>query len=255
MKRYLLSLGVVAAMLFVTSAAYANTVQIRWTDCEGDGGVDNITFACASNVGNRAFQTAVTLTTDLLDVLSTEITIDLVGQNAPVLPPWWSLRDNATLGYLGCRPIGSTQAITIAAFDGASCPDMFALAGSMNIAGFIPDKVIVGSGRILSVNAVPSTSPVALVLADNPAGNGTWNTGRFNLNSQKTVGTPSCAGCTEPVCIVLNSVNITTVGNLNNRLCSGGAPLDRVTWQGAGADCQSVPVKNVSWGRVKSLYR
>ena len=57
MKRFLLSLGVVAAMLLATSAAYANTVQIRWTDCADDGGVANITFACAANTGNRAFQT------------------------------------------------------------------------------------------------------------------------------------------------------------------------------------------------------
>ena len=39
------------------------------------------------------------------------------------------------------------------------------------------------------------------------------------------------------------------------REARSGRALDRITWQGPGADCQSVPVKNVSWGRVKSLYR
>ena len=28
-----------------------------------------------------------------------------------------------------------------------------------------------------------------------------------------------------------------------------------VTWQGVGADCNAVPVRNATWGAVKSLYR
>ncbi len=249
MKRSILSTGVVAAMLLFASAAFADEVQLSWNNCVADGGPSNLTFACTSNTGNRSIVAAAKLTTDLLSVLSDEVVIDLVAQTAGTLPDWWSLRDNVPLGYVSCR----NGSLSIAAQDGAGCPDIFALQGSMNIAAFQPDKVIAGSARILSVNAVPSTSPVDLVVADNPA-EGVWAIGRWTISSIRTVGAPSCAGCLTPVCIVFNSVNITVVGNTNNRLISGGAN-DRITFQGAGADCNSVPVKNVTWGRVKSLYR
>ena len=248
MKRSLLSVGVVAAMLLFASAAVADEVQLTWNSCLADGGANNIAFACNSNTGNRAIVAAAKLTTDLLEVLSDEVVIDLVATTAPALPDWWALRDNAPLGYTACR----NGALSIATQDGPGCPDIFALQGSMNIAAFQPDKVIPGSARILSVNAVPSTDPVNLIVAEAP--DGVWAIGRWTINNARTLGTPSCAGCATPVCIVFNSVNITVVGNTNNRLVTGGVN-DRITFQGAGADCNSVPVKNVSWGRVKSLYR
>ena len=255
MKRSLLRLGVVAAMLFTASVAFADEVQLSWTSCVDDGGLADITFACNTNAGNRSFITAIKLTSDMNAVLSNEITIDLISADGPALPDWWSLRSFPQQNYVACRPIGATQAIIIAAHDGAGCPDIWAGSGSMNFAGFIPNYVIPGSGRILAVNAVPSTSPVELIVAENPAGNGTWAVGRFQLNNQKTVGTPNCAGCQVPVCIVLNSVLVTTLNHVADREFSGGAN-DQIVWQGgSGADCQSVPARNVTWGKVKSLYR
>ena len=243
MKRSLLSSGVVAAMLLFASVAMADNVELSWNNCIGDGGPQNLTFACTSNTGSRAIVAAATLDTDLLQVVSTEVVVDLIASTAPALPDWWALRDNIQLGYTACR----NGSLSIAAQDGASCPDIFGLQGSMNIAAYQPDKVTTGSARILSVNAVDINTPVDLTA-------GTWGIARWNITSIRTVGSPSCAGCLTPVCVVFNSVNITVVGNTNNRLVSGGAN-DRITWQGTGADCNLVPVKNATWGAVKSLYR
>src|SRR5204862_375476 len=76
------------------------------------------------------------------------------------------------------------------------------------------------------------------------------------INTSHTVAGPPgpCAGCTTPVCIVLNTVNVVPGTNPGTRI---GAPSsgssNQATWQGAGgAICAAVPVKNATWGQVKA---
>ena len=77
-----------------------------------------------------------------------------------------------------------------------------------------------------------------------------------NINNAKSVGTGNCAGCSTPVCIVLNSINV-VAGAATHDLVSGGATAadsDKATWQGVGPSCALVPTKNATWGQVKALY-
>jgi hypothetical protein len=241
-------------LAIATSAATAGGLGLRWNNCEGDGGIQNLNFACNSNASNRSLAASFTLDTDLLDVLSDELVLD-VATASPVLAPWWELRGTAATA---CRVLGTTQALIIAFQDGASCPDIFAGSGSMNIASYAVGVNGPNKARILSVNAVPSTSPVALTGADNPSR--TWGVARFTINNNKTVGTPNCAGCDIAACLVFNSCNITTIGNAFNRLVSGPAQpgSDYATWQGGGGagNCPgATPSRNATWGKVKGLYR
>jgi hypothetical protein len=87
----------------------------------------------------------------------------------------------------------------------------------------------------------------------------------INITNQKTVGTGSCAGCTTPVCIVLNSINVVAQDNVEERLLSTPtAPGSNfITWQGGGnpsaggtIGCPAAtPTRRSTWGSVKSLYR
>jgi hypothetical protein len=64
----------------------------------------------------------------------------------------------------------------------------------------------------------------------------------------------TCGGCDGPVCILFNLVELKDPPTVVSGPPAGGR--DFVTWQGgAGAPCAEVPVRNVTWGRVKSLYR
>ena len=255
MKKDILLCGMLLAV--TASASCAAGLNLRWTNCEGDGGVQNLNFACNQNGGNRALAASFTLDTDMTEVIADELVIDIQTAGA-TLAPWWELRGT------GCRVLGTTQALTIAAQDGGSCPDLFALAGSMNIAAYFmgggapdPQEPAPNRARILSVNAVPVNTPVSLLGVDNP--NMTWGVARFTINNQKTVGTPSCARCSDGACIVFSSCNVIRVGNLGNRLMTGPANPggEYVTWQGgAGTNCPAaVPTRNATWGTVKSLYR
>ena len=242
MKRTLLNVGVVAAMLLVASSALAAGVRLSWQTCAGDGLVQNRAFACTSNTGSNIVVGSFVLDSDLLQVNGNELCVDLISQDGAVLPEWWKFTSAGA-----CRQLS----LSIAAQDGTNCPDMFSGQGSMNIAAYQLDKVIPGSARILCVNAVQAAAIVDLTAAQE------YGIARWTINNQKSVGTGSCAGCLVPVCFVFNSANLTTEGNLNNTKL--GAPAsageNMITFQGAGADCNSVPTKNVTWGKVKSLYR
>jgi len=83
---------------------------------------------------------------------------------------------------------------------------------------------------------------------------------RIVISNQRTVGDPSCAGCTGAACLVLNAVRI-----LRKPGAPGGDVLietpgpgdaNRATWQGGAAvNCQAVPARPTTWGRIKGMYR
>lgn len=81
----------------------------------------------------------------------------------------------------------------------------------------------------------------------------------FNLviDHAKTVGAGACGGCAGSVCLLFQTINITTPVLANN-IFIGNATTpgsNMAHWQGTGADCNLVPVKNRTWGEVKALYR
>jgi len=80
------------------------------------------------------------------------------------------------------------------------------------------------------------------------------------ISNQKSTGLGACAGCTDGVCIMLNSIKITQ----NARSTGGTIVIDQpaarsyVTFQGglpSSTDCGIVPTRSRTWGQVKSLYR
>jgi len=242
MKKAILLCG----MLLAASATLASAagLNLAWSNCYADGGTQNLTSTCASNFGQAgSLIGSYVLDADLLQVSGAEIVVDL-SSASPALPAWWQFKNVGA-----CRQ----NALSIAAFDGASCFDWAIGQASMNIAAYQLGLHGANSARILCVNAVPATA-----LADLPAGL-EFTAMRLNISNTATT---TCAGCADPVCIVFNSLNLTTSGNLNNTKIVG--PLDNIasnsaTWQGGavgGNGCPAAtPTKNTTWGSVKALYR
>jgi hypothetical protein len=243
-------MGVVAAMLVTASAAFADGVNLAWQNCVTLLGTANRTFACASNSGSSAMIGTFVLPNDVAQCNGVEVVVDLISQQA-TLPDWWALKFTGA-----CRQ----NSLSIAAYngDGTDCTDWAQGQASMNIASYVisgqdipPGGLGPNTARIKIVNAVQPIALQDLI--------GTTEYGVFSLalNNQKSVGLGACAGCANPVCIVFNSCKVTTAGNLNNTFLGTGtgAGTNIITWQGAGADCQAVPVKAATWGQVKALYR
>ena len=59
------------------------------------------------------------------------------------------------------------------------------------------------------------------------------------------------------MCIVFNSAALSEPAPAPDAILSGPPTGGRnvITWQGAGANCAAVPVRNRTWGQIKSLYR
>lgn len=234
-----------------TTAAHAGPgVNLRWSNCLGDGGTFNRDFACDTNAGSHVLVGSFELQTGMPHVTGLEGAVDFVVSSA-TLPEWWALRNAGS-----CRP--TSLGVSFAEPSTAvSCRDW---ASGQGVGGITAYNVgILG----------PSTARVRLSEASSPAA--VLVTGQeyfaFSLliNNAKTVGSDSCAGCTLPACLVFNSVKLTTGSAEDDRIISGATnATDSVfaTWQGpspvppGGKPCPwPSPTKRGTWGAVKSLYR
>ena len=76
---------------------------------------------------------------------------------------------------------------------------------------------------------------------------------RLTIDAQKTTGAGACGGCGVPATIVLNEIMLDafTVDRLTTPLAN-----TCLRWQAAGVTpCSATPVRNTTWGAIKSFYR
>lgn len=245
MKKTLLITGVLLAL--TASVASAAGINLYWQGCSADAGVTtNRNFACASNTGNAGTMTAsFDPPAGLSDVNGNNLILDLQTA-APALPPWWDM-SNLNAGF--CRNAISGNTV----FAGGGCADPWG-GGSPGISAYIRNF----GGNANRVRIGGSIS----VAAGAPAPDGAeYYSLNINISNTKTVGSPNCAGCNEPVCIVLNEIKITQPSGT-----TGGSPQvtnpltsNFVTANGGavgGAGCPgATPTVNRTWGQVKSIYR
>lgn len=250
MNRKLLGLGMAAAMLVVASSAMAAGINLAWSNCFGEGtGTNNRTFACTSNLGSNILVTSFVLPNDLTQVSGNELVLDVLTTSNPI-PPWWQFRDAGTCRTTSMSSNTSQNPSDVVCVDWASGQSAGGIGAYSNELGTINPSLIDQHRRIKIAIAVPLPLPDLLA-------NQEYFSCNITINNQKTVGTGACAGCTEPVCIVFNSINVTRPVGLGDVKLGDPtvAGSNIVTWQGTGPNCQLVPTKNVTWGSVKSLYR
>jgi hypothetical protein len=251
---------ILAAALVATSAS-AYTFgpwgcNLRWDHCYGDGGVQNRNFACDTNSGSETLVGSFVPAWDIANVSGLEIVMDLASASTS-LPAWWELKNAGT-----CRQLSLGMNLVPVAPTVTACPDW----GQGNTAGGI-GAYRIGSRGPNSVRMVAAVAVPQSVLQFLSAGHEYFG---FNLtiNHAKTVGIGNCAGCTTPVCMVFNSVMMTTPTQSLNRWLTGPAnqtDSNFTTWQGGGVPvgpngsapgCPSAtPTLRQTWGALKSLYR
>lgn len=251
MKRILLFTTLLALSASPTSAAPG--VNLRWTNCFGDGGAINRNFACDTNVGSHVLVGSIELAADILMASGQEIVIDLAAA-APSLPAWWQFR---TMGTCRQTSLGMNFVLPGTA---VNCLDWANGQGAGGIGAYHIGSAGPNSARIVAAEAVPIAALTDLFYGTE------YFVFNLVLNNAKTVGSDACAGCTTPVCIVYAQHRVTTPIAANDRRLSGptngtdsffamwqggGVP---VTWRGIGCPA-ATPTRSSTWGAVKSLYR
>ena len=258
-KAILLCCALLALTASVASAAAG--VNLRWTNCFGDAGTLDRTFACNTNTSgvatNHFLAASFELPTDLPQGAAVGVKIDVATAGAS-LPDWWKFTNPGN-----CRQ----TALSAVAQDGAACPDWAQGQASVSIAGY--NEGAVGGPNTADINIA---NAVSLDLVQDLVAGQEYGVVRLTITNAKTVGTPSCAGCADAACIIINSVDMFSAvdnGALHIFMFgpTNGTDSNYVTWQGGAgitvdwngspiSGCpDAVPVRKSTWGAVKALYR
>ncbi|MFN8587693.1 MAG: hypothetical protein U0704_07795 [Candidatus Eisenbacteria bacterium] len=252
------------ACLFATSA-FAGGMNLRWDACAGQGGVVNKAFACNTNSGTDYLFVSFVSDTALPQILGVEFSIE-VNSTSSAMPSWWLLRNAGS-----CRQAGIGMSLG-AGPEAPGCTSPFLAAGAGGLASYT--QQFAGADNFRRLLGVVAVAPEDAFTA--PAGQ-ELTVVRLNLNHSRTVGSPSCAGCSTPVCLGLHKLKVTRPAGVGDvpiylETTPGGSA---VTWQGAavtsyvdpfpqgndpGPDrliscALPVPARNHTWGGIKAFYR
>ena len=229
-------------------ASAQEALLLGWEECRLTGLADEA-FTCGANDQTIELFCAFRLPFGTgADVIGVEAVVDVQHSQA-ALPDWWLM---AASGQ--CRSGALTAGADFSAV--SACVDPWRGAATAEIQAFDIGMPRGGANqvRILAVAGLPSDSARTISASDVCYGV------KIRIHTMKTNGPGSCVGCSDGACLVLNGITVRRLpgapgGDLKLTIPAAGDG-NRVTWRGgAGADCALVPVRAVTWGRIKSLYR
>lgn len=241
-----------ALVLAASPARAAGELFLDWNECPLDvSAAHNRDNPCTANTSSQTLVASFQAPAAVDSVLGVDLVLDLQSA-APSLPSWWNL--------LPASPDSCRFGALTASLDftlNTSCEDFWLNQGSA-----VVQAVYIGlprgsasQARILASGTVPVESGYRNLVAGP-----TYYAMQLQISNARTVAPNGCPGCLTPVCLVLNSIAIRRQPG-----ASGGDVLvdtpgpgngNWATWQqGTGADCNAVPVRRVTWGRIQSLFR
>ncbi len=269
MRRTAATLTALTLALLAPMAHATDELHLRWDACSGDGGTYNKTFACDVNTGTDVLVASYRLDSPASPVAALEAGIS-IGSVGAVIPSWWQFKNTGT-----CRAT-SLALDAVPPPTAANCLDLWGGNAAGGIAQYTTGTTAfpppyTNSALVKLVLAVPEAMSFTV-----PANQEVFAF-RLVINHARTVGSPSCAGCGEPMCLGFSYASLTPTSGTPRRLISGeDTPLNgsRATWQPGGSAsaiaggwptghsaygwvvCEAAtPVRDRTWGTIKSLYR
>jgi len=261
MKLRLLVLAVLSVLAVVglvpTPAAAqtaANGLNLSWDDCGSAGVVDKTVANCAAltSGSNTYYGSFVVPAGGLGSLNSAEIYIGIVSSSAS-MPAWW------TIGIApNCRP-GSSMTMAYNTACG-SATDYWSLApsGPSGGANYIVDPPAGSANAVPGPNHAIHRGVCAISALETSALTAGTEVYCMTVAVKNNAQNATCAGCTTPMCLLFNALNLgQNAPDPNYTLSGPGAGgRDFITWQGgAGANCAEVPNRVTTWGQIKSIYR
>lgn len=238
--------------LLVAPGAHAGGVNLRWNNCVSEGGAANRNFACNTNLGNNTLTASFVMPALLAAVNGIECTFD-VSSAATLLPVWWGFKNTGS-----CRQNSLTANFSMNPSN-VICQDWSAGSAIGSLASYTLGQLGLNTARIVDIFAVPVSLAADLEVGPE------YFAGNLQINNVKTLGAGSCAGCSTPACIAVESIQIAVASNFVSVLTqpANGTDSNFVTWQGGagvpplpnGACPAAVPTRSSTWSGLKSLYR
>jgi hypothetical protein len=222
-------------------------------------GLQNQSFACNTNIGVRPMHGSFVLASDMPDVIGSEIILQLAA-DSPTLPAWWQFKNIGSCRQSALSVVAIPNPADVVCLDWSGEQMVIGL-GAYCTVDFpcIAPPPGANAAVIKVINAVPQAGAMAL-----SAGVEYYDF-TLNVSNAKTVGTGSCAGCSVPVCIVLNSIRVVDLGDQHSRFISTPTvPRQQLCdlagrWHPRRRGYDRLPAatstRRSTWGTVKSLYR
>ena len=229
MKQWMLLL---AALIAFAPKSRAAGLNLAWDHCNGDGGVANKVFACDRNDGFETLNASFVLAAPI--VLSRqELLFDFQTRTGVPMPVWWDVQTGAS-----CR-LNQIQVDSHPPADLSVCQSV----------------VVSSDPGIIEIRynfrlPTPDRTQYAVTLSGTGA---TLAAGveyfscRLVVSHQKSTGSGSCAGCSEPLAITFSGAAIR--GGTTQTLTTPAAG-NVVTWQSL-----ATPTRRSSWAALKTLFR
>jgi len=241
MKKIALLTGVLLA-LSASMALAQGGINLAWNDCQGPV---NATFACNTNTGTNTMVGSFDPPHVLTQFLGISAQVDITTDQAN-LPDWWKH------GSGQCR--GTTALATN--FDGSTAPTCTDVYFGQAAGGFAYD---VGFGSPARARfRIQCAVPIDNRTEVDPGTE--YFAFKGIIQHTKSTGTGSCAGCTEPACIVLNEIQLFQPPEAaDDPQITNPRDRNYITWQPPPTGPAGCPLttatRNSTWGQVKSLYR
>jgi len=260
--------SIVVAFVFasITAAAPVAHAQLNlaWNNCitQGTAAVDKA-YACDGSANGTAFRAVMSFLApaNLDHFVAVSAGLDVRSSSLATLPDYWKLglgecRDGNFAFPISLTGIGTgTTGVCRNPWAGGGLGGGFLYSSETRVTELGPVPAP-GWGRMTLAFARDSESQ--LIQGQQ------YVAGAFTIDTFNDVDTGGgvCAGCLLPACIVFNSLEINqSAGSPGGDIVILTTPATRafITWQGGavgGNGCPvEVPVRNVTWGRVKSIYR
>jgi hypothetical protein len=250
------SLWLTVILLELASAATAPAARaaeglyLSWVDCVlAPAARHDFGYTCTGNLGQQDLYCAFRMPASADSVLGVEVMVDVVHAD-PALPEWWRF-----------DPAGCRAGALVAHFDftlKTACADFLLGQAAGDVQGYYVTQPhgAPNQARIMAAAAVLPSAGYRQLDATSM-----YYAARLTILNLNTVPPEAvCQGCGSPACLVLNGIIIRrqpgAAGGDVYLSTPGEDNANFATWQGgAGANCAAVPVRAVTWGRVKSLYR
>lgn len=249
------ALAVPAALILLASIAPVPAraeaaLYLTWNDCgTSESAASDFAFACDTEGGFEelfcAFRMPFATGADVVGVIAV---VDIQHQ-AATLPDWWRL---AKVGDCRSDYLSASGDFTL----NAGCSDPWLGQAVAEVQAYNAGEPRGGGGQV-RIKAVCGVVPALAATLDATS---VYYGLKLVIQNTRSTGAGVCAGCREGACLVLNSIEVERTARAPGGdlflATPGPNNANWARWQGGvGADCALVPVRNVTWGSVKSLYR
>jgi hypothetical protein len=245
LRRTLLVAGALLAMW--PTPAFAVGVELAWNACfSKPGAVGLATSACGENLGSQSLFASFVPPAGVDRLEGIEVFIDYQVEGS-ALPCWWNFaigqlrRDQLTLLHVSPTDVNGDPLI--------ECDNHYFLDnGALGGGGMIVTGA--NRGQLKGLAAIPAGTGLPVAAEAQQYGIG------FRISNGSTTPPGTCDGCAADVCFVLNTINLTSSGVPNVVMQSPHTGSDNfVLWQTTAWEICFTPVRQNTWGEIKSLYR